>query len=96
LETSVGSEFVSVSACQLEKYRGRSERGDCRHPRLSDDALMERITVQGCDITKLEAVYHVVEHFSGHAFQIIFATELLTGADLGFCATFRREVSEHA
>ena len=27
---------------------------------------------------------HVVEHFSHHTGQIIFATKLLTGGDLGF------------
>jgi hypothetical protein len=32
----------------------------------------------------LEAIYHVVEHFSGHAGQIIYATKLLTGEDLGY------------
>jgi len=32
----------------------------------------------------LEAVYHVVEHFSMHTGQILFATKMLTGADLGF------------
>lgn len=53
---------------------------------LSEEAMMERITVQGYDVTKLEAVYHVVEHFSGHAFQIFFATKLLTGTDLEFYA----------
>jgi uncharacterized damage-inducible protein DinB len=53
---------------------------------LSAEALMQRITVQGYEVTKLEAVYHVVEHFSGHSFQIIFATKLLTGADLEFYA----------
>jgi uncharacterized damage-inducible protein DinB len=54
--------------------------------RLSADQLMERITVQGYDVTKLEAIFHVVEHFTGHTFQIIFATKLLTGADMGFYA----------
>jgi hypothetical protein len=29
-------------------------------------------------------VYHVVEHFSMHTGQILFATKLLTGSDLGF------------
>ena len=53
---------------------------------LSADQLMERIAVQGYDVTKLEAIFHVVEHFSGHTFQIIFATKLLTGGDLGFYA----------
>jgi uncharacterized damage-inducible protein DinB len=53
---------------------------------LSADVLMERISVQGYDVTKLEAVYHVVEHFSMHTGQIIFATKLLTGEDMGFYA----------
>jgi hypothetical protein len=32
----------------------------------------------------LEAIYHVVEHFSMHTGQIIFITKLLTTAELGF------------
>ncbi len=40
-----------------------------------------------CRITRVsgvEAVYHVVEHFAEHTGQIIFATKLLTGEQLGF------------
>ena len=48
---------------------------------LSAERLMERMVVQGYDVTKLEAIFHVVEHFTGHTFQIIFATKLLTGED---------------
>jgi uncharacterized damage-inducible protein DinB len=59
--------------------------------RLSADQLMERITVQGYDVTKMEAIFHVVEHFAGHTFQIIFATKLLTGEDLGFYAHLASE-----
>jgi uncharacterized damage-inducible protein DinB len=51
---------------------------------LTAERLQERITVQKHDITVLEAVYHVVEHFSQHAGQIMYATKLLTGGDLGF------------
>ncbi|HUI77538.1 MAG TPA: DinB family protein [Bryobacteraceae bacterium] len=46
--------------------------------------LAERRTIQGYDVAVLEAIYQVVEHFSGHTGQIIFATKMLTGADLGF------------
>ena len=46
--------------------------------------LTERIVVQGYDIPVMEAIYHVVEHFSGHTGQIIFATKMLTSEDLGF------------
>jgi hypothetical protein len=63
---------------------------------MNDDALLERIRIQGYDVTKLEAVYHVVEHFTGHAFQIIFATKLLTDADLGFYAHLSRKGAESA
>jgi uncharacterized damage-inducible protein DinB len=51
---------------------------------LPPEDLTRRITVQTYDVTVLEAIYHVVEHFSGHTGQIIFATKLLTGEDLGF------------
>jgi len=46
--------------------------------------LSERRTIQGYNISVLEAIYQVVQHFSGHTGQIIFATKMLTGADLGF------------
>jgi len=49
------------------------------HARLS-----ERTTVQKYDVTLMEAIYHVVEHFSHHTGQIIFATKLLTAQDLGY------------
>ena len=48
--------------------------------------LVGRISVQGYDVTVLGAIYHVVEHFCGHAFQIILLTKFLTGQDLGFYA----------
>jgi uncharacterized damage-inducible protein DinB len=53
---------------------------------LTAEQLLERTTVQGYEGTKLAGIYHVVEHFAGHAFQIIFVTKLFTGADLGFYA----------
>lgn len=46
--------------------------------------LTEKIIVQKYDVTVLEAIYHVVEHFAEHTGQIIFATKLLTGQDLGY------------
>ena len=52
--------------------------------KLTAKQLSEMIRVQVYDMTVLEAVYHVVEHFSQHTGQIIFATKLFTGTDLGF------------
>jgi uncharacterized damage-inducible protein DinB len=54
---------------------------------LNTQQLMERVSIQAYDrITKLNAIFHVVEHFSGHSGQIIFLTKWLTGEDLGFYA----------
>ena len=46
--------------------------------------LTEAINIQGHDVSVLEAIYHVVEHFSGHTGQIILMTKAFTGSDLGF------------
>lgn len=51
---------------------------------LTPGRLGEPVTVQGYGVTILQAVYHVVEHFSHHTGQILFATKALTGQDLGF------------
>jgi len=51
---------------------------------LPAERLAERVCIQGYDVTILEAIYSVVEHLSGHTGQIIFATKLLTGKDLGY------------
>ena len=48
--------------------------------------LADRLKIQGYDTTGLKAIYHVVDHFAGHTAQIIFATKLLTGQDLGYYA----------
>jgi hypothetical protein len=53
---------------------------------LPPTRLMERLVVQVYDVTVLAAIYHVVEHFAGHAFQIFFMTKQFTGEDLGFYA----------
>ena len=52
--------------------------------RVTADRLPERFVVQGYEVSVMEAIYHVVEHFSGHTGQIIFVTKMLTGEDLGF------------
>jgi len=52
--------------------------------RVTAERLAETLVIQGYNTSGLGAIYHVVEHFSGHAGQIIFATKMLTGEDLGF------------
>jgi len=48
------------------------------------ERLTERITPQGHDVTVLEAIAHVVEHFSQHAGQVMLLTKILTGQDLAY------------
>ena len=46
--------------------------------------LSEKVTIQNHEVTKMEAIYQVVEHFAQHTGQIIFITKMLTGDDLGY------------
>ena len=48
------------------------------------DSLVEKKTIQGLEVTALEAILHVVEHFSMHAGQVVLITKLLTARDLHF------------
>jgi len=57
---------------------------------LTAERLAVVIHVQKYDVSVLEAVYHVVEHFGQHTGQIIFATKLLTGEELGFYTHLKR------
>ena len=51
---------------------------------VTSERLLERIAVQKYDVTVLEAIFHVVQHFAEHTGQILFATKQLTGKDLGY------------
>jgi hypothetical protein len=53
---------------------------------VQPERLTERIQPQGYDVSVLEAIYQVVQHLSGHAFQIMLLTKFHTGNDLAFFA----------
>ena len=50
--------------------------------KLTEQQLAENVTVQGYELSGLAAVIHVVEHFSLHTGQIVYATKLLINQDL--------------
>jgi uncharacterized damage-inducible protein DinB len=52
--------------------------------KVNAERLAQCVAIQKYEVTVLEAIFHVVEHFSQHTGQIIFATKMLTGEDLGF------------
>lgn len=56
--------------------------------------LDEPVVIQGHEVAVFQAIYHVVEHFSGHAGQIIFMTKSLTGKDLGFYSYLQKAHAE--
>ena len=51
---------------------------------LDPSALAERRQIQAHDVTVMEAIYHVVEHFSMHTGQIIYLAKLRSGRGMGF------------
>ena len=70
----------------LARLRATVEEAAALIRQLPAGRLMEHTQNQGYDCSVLAAIYHVVEHFAGHTFQIIYATKLFTGEDLGFYA----------
>lgn len=57
---------------------------DATLSQVESDRLLARRTIQGTDVSALEAILHVVEHFSMHTGQILMLTKMLTNADLAF------------
>jgi uncharacterized damage-inducible protein DinB len=51
---------------------------------LPADRLTQRHRIQMYDVSGLQAVFHVVEHFSYHLGQILYIYKLRTGVDPGF------------
>ena len=57
---------------------------DAALAQFNPDNLTETRTIQGLDVSVLEAILHVVEHFSMHVGQIVYITKHLTAHDLHF------------
>lgn len=68
----------------LARLKQTLEEADGVLSSLDDARLLESRQIQGSDVTVLEAVYHVVEHFSMHTGQIILLTKMLKHTDLKF------------
>lgn len=49
---------------------------------LNVSQLSEHRSIQGNNVPVLEAIYHVVEHFSMHTGQILLLTKMITAKDL--------------
>ena len=74
-----------ITSAQLrDRLQGIVEEAAAIIESVPAGRLGEKISVQKYDLTVLEGIYHVVEHFSQHTGQIIFATKLLTGSGMNF------------
>jgi uncharacterized damage-inducible protein DinB len=74
--------FTAVELAEL--LRKTLERAVGVISSLTPEQLIRTYEIQTYRVSGVEAVFHVVEHFSYHTGQIIFATKSLTGDDLGF------------
>jgi uncharacterized damage-inducible protein DinB len=93
------SEFAARGGLEAKELMERSRKtvSDAIDILGNFDAarLMDKVTIQNMDVTKMEAIYQVVEHFAQHTGQIIFVTKLLTGEDLGYFKHLNPKAAAH-
>ena len=66
----------SIPAAELRsRLRGVVQRADEVIGAVGSNELLSRRQIQGYDVTVLEAIYHVVEHFGMHTGQIIMISK---------------------
>jgi len=66
----------------LRRLRAAMAQADEVLGSVTDADLLSRRQIQSYDVTVLEAIYHVVEHFAMHTGQIILLSKARTGDDL--------------
>jgi len=80
------SEFAQRDAIPRDKLLAGLKRtlneADSALEKLDPHKLLERHSIQGCDVTALAAIFHVVEHFSMHTGQIIMMAKMFAEVDL--------------
>jgi uncharacterized damage-inducible protein DinB len=82
------SEFTAREGASADELfaalRATIDEADAVIAALTPAALLERRTIQGRDVSVLDAVYHVVEHFALHTGQIILLTKQLAPGRIHF------------
>lgn len=63
--------------------------------RVTEDELLRVRKIQAYEVSGLDAIYHVVEHFAMHYGQMLYIVKMLQANDLGFYAHLnKRAVTE--
>lgn len=78
------AEGGETAASLLARLESTLDEVDAVLARLTPDELLERRTIQSRDVTVLEAVYHVTEHFGMHTGQIILVAKLCAPGSIRF------------
>ena len=68
----------------LGRLRETLSEADAVLAELEPSQLLESRHIQGDDVTMLEAIYHVVEHFSMHTGQIILLAKIFKAGEIRF------------
>jgi uncharacterized protein DUF1572 len=76
-------ERLGISGSELRgRLLGVIRQADEVISTVDGNELLDRRQIQGYDVTVLEAIYHVVEHFGMHTGQIILLTKARAAEDL--------------
>ena len=82
------SEFAQRQVITRDELLARLKRtlseADATLAKFDTDKLLEKQRIQGLEVTALEAILHVVEHFSMHTGQIILLAKMFAEVDLEF------------
>jgi uncharacterized damage-inducible protein DinB len=68
----------------LQRLRQTLREADETLSTFASEKLLEEYTIQGLHVSALEAILHVVEHFSMHTGQIIMLAKMFAEVDLEF------------
>lgn len=68
----------------LQRLRQTLREADETLSAFASENLLEEYTIQGLQVSALEAILHVVEHFSMHTGQIIMLAKMFAEVDLEF------------
>jgi uncharacterized damage-inducible protein DinB len=88
------AEFAARGGASRDELRARlgetMEEALAVIERQTAEDLARAVRPQNYEVTVLEAIYHVVEHFAQHTGQIIYIAKAATGVDLGYYAHLSR------
>ncbi|HUF31168.1 MAG TPA: DinB family protein [Gemmatimonadaceae bacterium] len=82
------AEFATREGASAEELMAHLEKtlaeADAVLARLTPDELAGRRSIQGREVSVLEAVYHVTEHFAMHTGQIILLAKMMAPGTIRF------------